>query len=73
MKMRGLAGTSGAQPLRGVADASMAYARLAELGARALQPVTDVGDGIKVAAMEDPFGNRLAIIENPGFDPSAVR
>ena len=29
--------------------------------------VTDVGEGIKVAAVKDPFGNRLGIIENPHF------
>jgi hypothetical protein len=35
------------------------------------QPYFD-GGGIKVAAVQDPFGNRLGIIENPHFDASAV-
>jgi hypothetical protein len=28
---------------------------------------------IRVAAVQDPFGNRFGIIENPTFDLSAVR
>lgn len=60
-------GTAGPQPLWGVADASAAYARLLELGATGLEPVKDVGEGIKVAAVLDPFGNRFGIIENPHF------
>lgn len=65
--------TSGAQPLWGVADIESAFARLLALGATALEPVTEVGEGIKVAAVQDPFGNRLGLIENPNFDPKAVR
>lgn len=66
-------GSTGAQPLWGVTDIESAYARLVELGATALEPVTEVGGGIKVAAVQDPFGNRFGIIENPHFDASAVR
>lgn len=69
----GTPGTTGAQALWGVADAAAAHARLLALGATALEPVTEVGEGIKVAAVSDPFGNRLGIIENPMFDPKAVR
>lgn len=65
--------TTGAQALWGVADIDAAWARLLELGATALEPVTDVGEGIRVAAVRDPFGNRLGIIENPLFDRAAVR
>lgn len=68
-----LPGTDGPQPLWGVAELESAYARLLALGASALQPVTAVGEGIKVAAVRDPFGNRLGLIENPHFDPAAVR
>ncbi len=63
----------GPQPLWGVANAQAAVAHLLELGATALDPVTEVGDGIKVAAVLDPFGNRLGVIENPYFDTTAVR
>ena len=66
-------GTTGPQPLWGVADANAAYARLLTLGATALEPVTEVGGGIKVAAVTDPFGNRLGLIENPAFDVKKVR
>ncbi len=51
----------------GVTDATAAYARLLELGATAYEPVQDVGDGIKVGTVHDPFGNLLGVIENPGF------
>lgn len=64
---------SGPQPLWGVPDASLAFARLVELGATPLDPVADVGGGIKVGAVVDPFGNRLGVIENPHFDASNVR
>jgi predicted enzyme related to lactoylglutathione lyase len=63
----GTPGTTGAQPLWGVADAGAALAKLLALGASELEPVTDVGDGIRVAAVRDPFGNRFGIIENPHF------
>jgi catechol 2,3-dioxygenase-like lactoylglutathione lyase family enzyme len=70
-------GTAGPQPLWGVADLNAALAHaLAHalaLGATALEPATDVGDGIRVGAVTDPFGNRLGLIQNPHFDPQAVR
>ena len=69
----GTPGTAGPQPLWGVANASDAFARLVELGARPLDAVADVGGGIRVAAVVDPFGNRLGIIENPHFDRANVR
>jgi len=65
--------TGGAQPLWGVAEIDAAYARLIELGASALEPPKNVGDGIRVGAVRDPFGNRLGLIQNPHFDPQAVR
>ena len=65
--------TTGPQPLWGVADANAAFTRLLMLGATALEPVKDVGGGIKVAAVIDPFGNRLGLIENPLFDMNKVR
>lgn len=65
-------GTSGVQAYWGVPDADAALARLLELGAEAHQPVTDVGGGIRVAAVRDPFGNLLSVIENPHFDRTRV-
>lgn len=69
----GRPGTTGPRALWGVADAVAAQARLLALGAQPLEPVTEVGEGIKVAAVQDPFGNRLGLIENPGFRPENVR
>jgi predicted enzyme related to lactoylglutathione lyase len=68
----GTPGIDGAQPLWGVDDIETVFARLLALGAVELQPVTPVGDGICVAAVRDPFGNRLGLIENPHFDPKTV-
>lgn len=65
--------TVGPQPLWGVANIESAYSRLLELGAAVLEPVTKVGGGIKVAAVQDPFGNRFGIIENSHFNASEVR
>jgi predicted enzyme related to lactoylglutathione lyase len=69
----GVPGTTGPQPLWGVAAIEEALAALLRLGATPLEPVTSVGEGIRVAAVTDPFGNRLGLIENPHFDPSRVR
>lgn len=69
----GQPGTAGPQPLWGVANADEELARLIQLGAIALESVSDVGGGIRVAAVKDPFGNRFGIIENPHFKPSDVR
>jgi len=51
----------------GVKDITAAYARLLELGAQPHAEVTDVGEGIRVAEVLDPWGNVLGIIENPHF------
>ena len=56
----------------GVADCAVEHARIIALGAKPLEPVTDVGDGIKVATVLDPFGNKLGLIENPHFDSRTV-
>ena len=51
----------------GVENCEVALARLLELGASPDHDVQDVGGGIKVATVKDPFGNVLGIIENPTF------
>jgi catechol 2,3-dioxygenase-like lactoylglutathione lyase family enzyme len=61
------AGTSGVAAHWRVEDAVASFARLVELGATPHEPVADVGEGIKVASVVDPFGNVLSIIENPSF------
>ena len=69
----GQAAVEGTRALWGVADIDAAFARLLALGATAVEHVADVGDGIKVAAVCDPFGNRFGLIQNPHFDVKAVR
>jgi predicted enzyme related to lactoylglutathione lyase len=51
----------------GVENIEEAHKRLLELGATAHGEIADVGGGIKVATVIDPFGNRVGIIENPHF------
>ncbi len=51
----------------GVADAELAYARLLALGAADHEPVQDVGGGVKIGAVRDPFGNVFGVVENPHF------
>ncbi|HVY71827.1 MAG TPA: VOC family protein [Verrucomicrobiae bacterium] len=51
----------------GVPDAATGYARLLQLGALPHTAVQDVGEGIRVATVLDPFGNVFGIIENPHF------
>jgi predicted enzyme related to lactoylglutathione lyase len=51
----------------GVNDAEAALRHLLERGATANEAVQDVGEGIKVATVKDPFGNVFGIIENPHF------
>ncbi len=66
-------GPGGTVAYWGTKDAAAEVARLKGLGATEVQPVQDVGDGIKVAILGDPFGNLFGVIENPHFDPAAVR
>jgi predicted enzyme related to lactoylglutathione lyase len=66
-------GADGTQAFWGVDDADAEYARLLELGAQNLDPPREVGDGIQVGSLLDPFGNRLSLIQNPQFDARSVR
>ena len=52
----------------GVEDAEATHQRLLELGATANGVLQDVGDGIIVGTVIDPFGNQLGIIKNPHFE-----
>jgi predicted enzyme related to lactoylglutathione lyase len=51
----------------GVEDACAAYGRLLEFGAKPHAGVQDVGGGILVATVSDPWGNIFGVIENPHF------
>lgn len=60
-------GNLGAVAYWGSDDAEAAFAHFTAHGATALDTVKDVGGGIKVAIVADPFGNAIGIIENPNF------
>jgi predicted enzyme related to lactoylglutathione lyase len=51
----------------GTKDAKAEVARLLKLGAKPHQDVQDVGGGILVATVIDPWGNILGVIQNPHF------
>ena len=51
----------------GVDDAQASFKRLLELGATKHEDIQDVGEGILVATVKDPFGNVFGIIKNPHF------
>jgi predicted enzyme related to lactoylglutathione lyase len=50
-----------------VADIDAAVRHFLASGGTAVAAVQDVGDGIKVATVADPFGNTIGLLENPHF------
>jgi predicted enzyme related to lactoylglutathione lyase len=68
----GATGAGGCTAYWGVDSATDALAHMESIGATVHNPVTEVGEGIKVATVLDPFGNHVGIIENPHFDPKAA-
>jgi glutathione S-transferase len=60
-------GPGGVTAYWGVDDAGAAYGRLLALGAREHAPPRDVGEGIRIGAVLDPFGNVFGLIQNPNF------
>ena len=57
----------------GVSNADASLAHFLSHGAKERSAVRDVGDGIRVATVDDPFGNVIGLIENPHFSIDAVR
>lgn len=51
----------------GVDDVDAVLAALLAAGAHAKEAAQDVGEGIRVATVLDPFGNVFGIIQNPHF------
>ncbi len=51
----------------GVEDAAAAYVRLLSLGALAHEAVQDVGEGVLIGSVRDPFGNVFGIVQNTYF------
>jgi predicted enzyme related to lactoylglutathione lyase len=64
-------GVGGSVAYWGVGRMAAAWERLLELGAVPVAPPQDVGEGILVATVQDPFGNLLGVIENPHFPNTA--
>ena len=67
-------GLSPAMPLEegpitywGVDDADAGLAHLVAKGATVHEPVTDVGEGIRVATARSPQGVLVGVIQNPHF------
>jgi len=51
----------------GVEDIAAEFKRLLEIGGKEHSAIQDVGDGIQVASLLDPFGNIIGLIRNPHF------
>ena len=51
----------------GVEDIAVEFKRLLELGAQEHMALREVGGGIYVATVLDPFGNIIGLIHNPHF------
>jgi predicted enzyme related to lactoylglutathione lyase len=66
-------GEGGGAAYWGVADLAAAHAAFVNAGASVLEPMRDVGGGIRVAMFGDPFGNAIGLIENPHFGTEAIR
>ena len=68
----GRAGPGGSTAYWGVADIAAAHAHFLASEATSVEPVHEVGGGIFVAIVADPFGNHIGLIQNPHFAPDAV-
>ena len=60
-------GKGGVVAYWGVTNAAESMRRLVSLGATERSAIQEVGEGIRVATVVDPFGNIFGIIENPHF------
>ena len=64
-------GLSGGVAYWGVNDVAAEWQRLIALGATAVSEAQDVGEGIIVATLADPFGNHVGLIYNARFPNKA--
>lgn len=60
-------GPGGTVAYWGVGDIAATFAHLQQVGATVIEAPHEVGGGIKVATLADPWGNLVGIIENPHF------
>ena len=68
----GTPGKGGTVAYWGTPDIDAEVSRLVGLGATLCGKIEDVGDGVRVADLSDPFGNTFGVIQNPHFDKSKV-
>lgn len=61
------AGPGGSTAYWGVGDLAGTLVSLVARGVAIRNELQDVGGGILVATIEDPFGNSIGLIENPHF------
>src|SRR5436190_12633981 len=66
-------GKAGAKALWGVADIQVEVQRLRAAGVTIAGEIQNVGGGIKVVDLVDPFGNLVGLIENPDFKPDKMQ
>jgi predicted enzyme related to lactoylglutathione lyase len=64
----GKAGPGGSVAYWRVPEIEHAVRHFVAAGASVVAHVQDVGEGIKVATVADPFGNPIGLIENPHFE-----
>lgn len=55
-----------------VQSVTAALRHFAAIGARLIAPAQDVGAGVQLATVADPFGNLIGLIENPAFSRGDV-
>lgn len=63
----GAPGPGGSIAYWGVANLESALPMFAKDGGAVRSEAREVGEGIKVASVTDPFGNLIGLIENPHF------
>jgi len=63
----GKPGPGGSVAYWGVPNIDKAVEQFIRVGGTLKSPVQDVGEGIRVATVADPFGNLIGLIENPHF------
>ncbi len=66
-------GSGGVKALWGVDDIPQELERLRAMGVLPRGEIQDVGGGIKVVDIADPFGNLVGLIENPHFRAAKVQ
>ncbi len=69
----GTPGATGCVAYWGVADVEAELKRLVSIGAKIVEAAHEVGGGIIVGSVADPFGNALGLIFNPHFNREDVK